>query len=395
MKVGVNGWRIHGRRTGVGRYLESVLAHWTPELVGDRVEEINLYTPKPVNRDRVRLPTTVTERVVGPEWRMLLWENLRMASVADDDVILCPSYTRPVLARGRMVVTTHDATLKMYPELANNGAQAFYNGLYGWSARHATLVITNNETVRGDIARCYGVAPSKIRVVELGTDEHIAPMGDDPAVAAAQQRYLGGSEPFFLYVGKLSVRRNVPKLIEAFAELKRQKRVEHKLLVIGLNTPQHDLVGLADRLGVSDHVVHHEYVPDEDLVALYNAAEALVMPTTCDPMSLPVMEAQAVGTAVITTDTPGLRETTGGTAYLMERAELPEMIEAMSRLATDETLRTELAEAGLAHAAGRSWERCAAETFEVLDEAARLPQRRPLRLRRRTLVTPAGSDRKP
>ena len=378
MKVGINGWRIHGQRTGLGRYLLNTVTRWTPERVGERVEEINFYTPLAVDRDDVPLPDNVRERVIGPNWRMLVWENLRLGPSAADDVMFCPSYTRPLVARGRTVVTTHDATLHMYPELYPGRGRAFYDRLYGWSARHATLVITTTETVRGHVADCWGVPRDRIRVVGLGTDEHIKPMPGDPRVAEARQRYLGGPEPFFLFVGKLSVRRNVPKLIAAFGELRHRESIDHKLLVVGLNTQNVDIGRLATEHGVADHVVHCEYVSEEDLVALYNAAEVFVMPSTFETLSLPVMECQAVGTPAITIDTAGLRETTGGAAYLMPRAEVSEMVEAMTRLATDDGLRAELAEAGLAHAAKRSWERCSDETLDVLEEAAGLAPPRPI-----------------
>jgi glycosyltransferase involved in cell wall biosynthesis len=365
VRLGVDGWRINGRRTGVGRYLLNVVSRWTPERLGGRVDEVNLYTPVPLDRQDVRLPPSVRERVLPPNWRMLLWANLRLAPAARDDVLFCPSYTRPLGARGRTVVTTHDATMRIHPEL-------YYDRLYGWSARHATLVVCHTETIGGQIAEYLGVPPSRIRVVPLGTDEQFRPLPGDPRVAATAERFLGGDEPFFLFVGKLSTRRNVPKLIEAFGELRHRSPIEHKLLIIGLNSRDVDVGGLAATHGVEEHIVHVEYVSDEELVLLYNAAEVFVMPSSFEVLSLPVMECQAVGTPVITIDTPGLREVSGGAAYLIPRADVASIAEAMSRLATDADLRAELVEAGLGQAAGRTWDRCAAETLDVLEEAVRL-----------------------
>jgi glycosyltransferase involved in cell wall biosynthesis len=371
MRAGVNGWRLHGRRTGVGRYLLNVVRNWTPELVSDRFDELNLYTPKPFDPD-LELPETVTERVVGPEVRLLVWENLRLAAAADD-VLFCPSYTRPLVARGKTVVTTHDATMHMYPELYARSGPLFYDRLYGWCARHATLVITTSETVKRDVARCYGVPPERIRVVQLATDDQVSPVTDETVLGETRERYLGADVPFFLFVGKLTARRNAGMLVEAFAELKQREALPHKLLVVGLDTQDLGLAALVERLGIGDHVVHVEYVPDGDLNLLYNAAETFIMPSTFETLSLTVMESQAVGTPVITIDTPGLRETSGGAAYLMPRADAGEVVKAMSRLAGDASLRAELAEAGRAQAARLSWRRCAQETLDVLAEAAELP----------------------
>jgi glycosyltransferase involved in cell wall biosynthesis len=371
MRIGVNAWRLRGQRTGVGRYLHNVLRHWTDEALAGRADRVTAYTPVPLGAE-TPLPPTIRERVVRPDWPMLAWENLRLAPAANEDVLLCPSYTRPLAARARTVVTTHDVTLHTHPELYPRRARLAYDRLYGWSARHATLVMTASEAVRGDVARSYRVPESRIRVVPLAADDSFRPLPGDPCVDAARMEYLGGPEPFFLFVGKLSQRRNIPLLLEAFAELRSRRSVEHKLLVIGLNTHGLDVAGLAARLGIADAVVHREYVADDDLVALYNAAETLVLPATVENLSLPAMEAQAVGTPVIAIDTPGMRDTTGGAAWLMARAERRELVEAMASLASEPRRREELAEAGLAEAAKRSWRRCSLETLAVLEEAAEL-----------------------
>ena len=373
MKLGINGWRIHGQRTGVGRYLLNVVKNWTPDKACGRFDEINFYTPKPLDRQDIPLPENIRERVIEPNWRMLVWENLRMAPVADDDVIFCPSYTRPLLARGKTVVTTHDVNVRMFPELFPPSARVFYDRLYCWSARRAVLVLTTSDAARQAVAHCYGVPLERIRVVHLAPAEIFRPLPDNGLLAETREQYLRSSAPFFLFVGKLTARRNVPKLIKAFAELKHRTSLPHKLLVIGLNTSNLNITALADELGVSNHVVHRDYVSDEDLNLLYNAAETFIMPSTFEILSLPVMEAQATGTPVVTIDTPGLRETTGGAAFLMSKADVPEMVEAMSRLASDAALRRELAERGLISAQRFSWQRCSAETLAVLEEATELP----------------------
>ncbi len=372
MKLGVNGWRIHGQRTGVGRYVFNVVKHWTADVVAGRFEEINFYTPKAVDRQELPLPENIRERVLSSQWPMLVWENLRLAPSVTDDVLFCPSYSRPLLVRGKTVVAMFDATLHLFPEFYPAFARVFYDRLYGWSVRRATLVITGTETARQDIARSYGVPLSRIRVVPLAPAEIFKPLAGDARLAALRERYLASSAPFFLFVGKLTARRNVPKLMEAFAELKRRTALPHKLLVIGLNTTHLTLAELAANLGIGNEFKHFEYVPDDDLTTLYNGAEAFVMPYSYEAVSLTALEAQATGTPVITVDTPGLRETTGGAAILMSKAEVPEIVEAMSRLTRNPALRCELAERGLAHARRFSWQRSSTETLAILEEAAQL-----------------------
>jgi glycosyltransferase involved in cell wall biosynthesis len=372
MRLGINGWRLHGQRTGIGRYLYNVIKNWTPEAVVGRFDEINFYTPKPLDRHDTPLPENIRERVLSSDRPMLVWENTQMASVADDDVIFCPSYTRPLFARGKTVVVTHDATQKMYPELFSTSVRLFYTPLYGWSARHATRVITTTEAGRQDIARVWGVPLSKIGVTRLASAEVFRPLRGDPTVDEMRKLHTGGA-PFFFFVGKLSGRRNVPRLLESFAAFKRQTLHPHKLVVVGPDNATLNITAIGAQLGLTDHLVRLKYATDEDLNLLYNAAEAFIMPSTYETLSFPVMEAQATGTPVICIDTPGARENTGGAALLIPRLEVPDLVKAMSHLATDAALRRELSETGLANAQSLSWQRCSAETLAVLEEAAQLP----------------------
>lgn len=370
LRLGINGWRIHGQRTGVGRYLLNVVRNWTRETVGDRFSEVTLYTARPLDRRETPLPDNVREVVLPSEQPMLVWENLRLAPAASDDVLFCPSYSRPLRARARTVVATADAVSVLHPELFPPAVRFFYNPLYGWSARHAARVVAATEASRQDIGRGWRVPLDRIRAVPLAPAEVFRPLGDRSALPEVRARHVGGDHPFFLFVGKLSGRRSLPPLLEAFAELKRT-RSPHRLVLVGPNPRQLDLGRMTTDLGIADDVRHAGYVTDAELAMLYNAAEAFVMPSVYETVSLPVMEAQASGTPVICIDTPGMREVTGGAALLVPRLAKQPLVEAMATLAADPERRRRLAADGLVNARRYSWRRCAEETLEVLHEAAR------------------------
>jgi glycosyltransferase involved in cell wall biosynthesis len=375
VRLGVNGWRLHGHRTGIGRYLFNVVRHWTADAGSGNIEAITLYTPRPIDHQDTPLPGNIRERVIGPAGPMLIWENLCLAPVAREDVLFCPSYSRPLWPRARTVVATHEAMLPQHPDLYPLSARVFYRWLYGWSARQATLVITSCEAARQDIARYYRVPLSRIRVVYMAPAEVFRPRRDDTGVGQVRARYARSSA-FFLFVGKLLFRdRNVPQLLEAFAALKRRMSLPHRLVIVGLGTRTR-LASVAAQLGISADVIFLSYVPDEDLNLLYNASEAFVLPSPIETLSLPVMEAQATGTPVICADTPGLREITGGAALLMPKADVSAMAEAMARIVGDAALRQDLAARGLAKVTRFSWHRCARETLAVLEEAVGGPEAR-------------------
>ncbi len=305
--------------------------------------------------------------------RMLLWENLRLGPVCRDDVLFGPSHTRPLWTRARTVVTTHDMLLQIRPDRFRHAW--FYDRLYEWSARHAVLVITDSEASREEIHRIWNIPLDRIRTVYLAASESFFPCDDAPRLDAARLRAVGQDAPFFLFVGKMSGRRDLSSLIEAYALFRRTNH-PHKLVLVGPKPQHFDVDALCHRLGVAEHVRILGYVPDEELNLLYNATAALVMPSVYETVSLPVMEAQAVGAPVVCIDTPGMRENTGGAASMTSKLDPQHLLEAMLHVVEDEAFRDTIKAGAIIHARKFSWARCARETMAVLADAAAMPPSR-------------------
>jgi glycosyltransferase involved in cell wall biosynthesis len=374
VNLAINGWRAQGNLTGVPRYLLNVVRRWTPErLAAHGFDATTFYTGHRADRGELRVPDNIALRMLLSDRPMLVWENTRFARAAGEDVAFHPSFSIPFWRRGKTVVTTHEIIAVLHPDHfpAN---QRYYNQLYRWSALNATRVITDSEIARDDIVREWGVAPEKIRAVRLAPDDVFGPRDGDPAVHDAHVRYVGDETPFFLSVGKLGGRRNVPLLLEAYAEYVRRcgdGRTPNRLVLIGKDTQG---IGIPERtreLGLTEHLVHHTFISDEDLILLYNAAQVYVTPAVYEPVSLPVPEAQKSGTPILAFDNEGLRELTGDSAVLVPRIDARSMAEGMERIAGDEALRARLSEEGMRRVAPFTWERTAEEHLEVLAEAAR------------------------
>jgi glycosyltransferase involved in cell wall biosynthesis len=309
--------------------------------------------------------------VLRPEARMLVWENLRVGPAVADDLLFYPSYSRPIIVRGRTVVTTHDALSGLYPDLFPKADRLFYNHLYKWSAQQATLVLTTSQASRQDIARCWNVPMDKIRVVYLAPAECFRRCDDPSQATQIRQQYFGAQAPFFLFVGKMSGRRNISVLLEAFARFKKQTSAPHRLVLVGLNPHRLQVREQAIQLSISDALTICGYVPDSELNLLYNTAEALVIPSVYETASLPAMEAQAIGTPVICIGTAGMREITGGAALMVAELQPDLLGDALSEAAASKNLRERLVEGGLRNATRFSWQKAARETLDVLLEAAR------------------------
>ncbi|MEO8567073.1 MAG: glycosyltransferase family 1 protein [Betaproteobacteria bacterium] len=370
MQLGINGWRIHGQRTGVGRYLYNVVRHWDAEsLRRHGFDAARLYTPAPFTD----LPAghALDIRVLSPPARMLLWENLRFAPAAAEDVLFCPSYSRPLVARGRTVVALHDAMPALHPEFFGRWSNRFYSRLYSWSGHHSALVLALSEACRQDIHRGWGIPLGKIRVVHHAADDCFYPLRDRTSSTDDRMRHFDIDAPYFVFVGKMTGRRSIPLLLQAFAEFARGTALPHLLVLAGKKPTHFDLDAEIRRLGVESRVRQTGFVDDVDLNLLYNFSDALVMPARYESGSLPIMEAQRAGAPVICLDTAGTREFAGGIACMVKTMASSLLAQAMRDIATQSALRQELREAGLEHAKKFSWGRTAELTLEVLADAGR------------------------
>ncbi|HUF18645.1 MAG TPA: glycosyltransferase family 1 protein, partial [Thermoanaerobaculia bacterium] len=291
LSLAINGWRMHGLRTGVWRYLHNVVRHWTSEAAAD-FEAIRIYTPQPLDRD-VDLPSNIETVVLRSRLPMIPWENMRLGPMARERVLFGPSHSIPLRPHDRTVVVIHDALLRLHPERFPWQARLFHDHLYEWSGRNATLVITDSEAAARDIENVYGVSREKIRVVHLAPDEMFRgsaqPRRDSPGT------FTNLPQPYFLFVGKLSGRRDIPTLIVAFGEFLRRCSAPHHLVLAGKNVHSIDLQDLMEQEGVTERVLLVESASDLELRELYSSAELFVSPAVYETVSLPVLEAQAMG----------------------------------------------------------------------------------------------------
>lgn len=370
MQLGIDGWRIHGQRTGVGRYLYNLVRYWDAEsLRRHGFDAARLYTPAPFND----LPAehSLDIRVLSPRLRMLLWENLRFGPAAAEDVLFCPSYSRPLVARGRTVVALHDAMPALHPEFFGRWSNGFYSRLYSWSGHHSALVLAPSEACRQDIHRGWGIPLGKVRVVHLAADDCFFPLRDRTFLIEERMRLVGADAPYFLFVGKMTGRRSIPFLLEAFAEFVRTTGLPHLLVLAGRKPTHFDLDAEIRRHGIEKRVRQAGFVNDADLNLMYNFADAMVMPARYETGSLPIMEAQRAGAPVICLDSAGTREIAGGVARMVVTMESSLLAQAMRDIAMQPALRQELREGGLEHAKQFSWRRTAELTLAVLAEAGR------------------------
>ena len=227
---------------------------------------------------------------------------------------------------------------------------------YPLSAHRASVVCTVSEYSRRDMVQFYRLAPGRVAVVPDGVDTRVfRPLSDPVRLADWRRRTFGEDVPFILYVGKPTKRRNLPNLLRAFAALKQVHGVPHKLLLIGTALPGTSFSALVEQLGLSSSVVTIPHAGHAEIALAYNASAMLVYPSSYEGFGMPVLEAMACGTPVITLDNTAFPEFAGGVAMLLPDAEVATLTQGMVQLLSDETRRAQMAADGPQRAAAYDW----------------------------------------
>jgi glycosyltransferase involved in cell wall biosynthesis len=237
-------------------------------------------------------------------------------------------------------------------------------------------VIANSQRSKRDVVEFFDVSADKIDVVYPAANEIFFETYTADEIAAEVERTLGENVPYFIFVGKLSKRRNIPNLIEAFAIVRRELDLSHRLLIVGPNSRQYDVPGLARAHGVASEVVHLPHLEQLPLARLYAGATAFVLPTIYEGISQTMFEAMAAGTPVVTVDHPPLDEGGADAVLAVPSPSVADVTEGLRRLLTDEELRKDLSTRGRARAREFSWTATAQKTIEILDAVAAPSDRR-------------------
>jgi len=265
------------------------------------------------------------------------------------------------LGRTKRVVTIHDLIPLLFRDHAPRSKKNRFFAVYKWlmhtAARKSDMIIAVSESTKRDVIQHLGITPGnegKVRVIHEGvTSNHV------PAERNAHDEIV------FLFVGRRDPYKNLPMLVQALADL-RKEGLPAKLRVIGSDDPRYpEAQQLAVSLGVNDHILWSGYVPDRDLLSAYQKADVFVLPSRYEGFGLPVLEAMACGTPVICSNTSSLPEVAGDAAMMMDPSNPASLTDAMRRLIKDPALRVKMSERGLIHAATFTWDETARKTLAV------------------------------
>lgn len=373
MRIGIDA-RFYGTLgKGLGRYVSELIRHLegvdreNEYLIFLRKENFDDYTPRAKNFRKIKAEFTwytLREQLIYPFWLM----RFKL------DLMHFTHFNVPILYRKPFVVTIHDLILLKHPTphastlgpLLFRIKFSFYRHVITHALKAAEEIITVSDYTRNDVIETFPFTKNKnISVTHLAC---AAPFLDTNDISAPKT--VGTiREPFMLYVGNAYPHKNLERLLAAFTEFRRQTP-DYRLVFVGNEDYFYRrLKRKVESSGIEKDVIFFGRASDEELRALYSKADFYVFPSLHEGFGLPPLEAMCHDLPVAAAQATCLPEILGDAAFFFDPTSVDDMTKALTRMATDETTRTELIEKGRARASVFDWPTCARRTLGVYRRA--------------------------
>ncbi len=348
---------------GIGRYTRELVAALAPQ---DEVTAYRLFVAGQRN-DALPAPPgsnfTWTPARLNAEWFARIWHRARIPIPIERwtgpvELLHAPDFTLPPVRRStRTLLTVHDLSFIRAPETAAPGLRAYLKRVVPRSVVRADRILADSEATRQDIMALYRVNPENVHVLYSGVDAQFHPVQYGSALQAIRERYEIGGWPYILSVGTIQPRKNYGRLVEAFHRL---RHPDLRLVIAGgrgwLDSPLYRQI---EALGIQERVHLVGFVADEDLPALYSAAQAFAYPSLYEGFGLPPLEAMACGVPVVVSNSSSLPEVVGDAGLQVDPYDVDALADALAQVIEDETLRRDLVQKGKKRAETFSWETAA------------------------------------
>lgn len=341
MRIGVNATSFGNRYTGIGLFTEFLIDGLCAAdhdvfvyCSADSIQELGAitfrHTPASLSFNGGRLANL----------RRFGWLQSSFPSLLKRDgvqLLISPSVEGLLWPKLPQIVTVHDLMPLRYVE-ENPRQYYYYRYILPRVLASTDLVLTVSEFSRQELIKTYNLPPDRVSVTSTGIRPELFEAANN-----AQEQVVDA--PYFLFVGTFSPRKNLKTVVRAFAEI--AAVVPEKLVIVAYPDQWKDeIVGLAAQLNVSSRLMYHSGLTNEQLMGLYRNATALVLVSEYEGLGAPPLEAMAVGTPVIVSDSTSLAEVGGGAALTVPCGNVSAVASAMQAVSTHSDVRDDLREQG-------------------------------------------------
>ncbi len=366
MKISFNAMLLSAPSFGIRSYIYNLLKNFF-DL--DKVNEYLIYSGSDDfdSKDNFKIIRPFKNKISAS--RRILWEHFVLPKLLNNgktDLFHMPDHILPVLSvKAKKVITIHDLSFYIYPETFNFSKRFYKKLLTPYSVKNADFIIADSNSTKSDIIKLFSYQEQKIKVVYIGVSEMFKKINDQNLLKKIRsKRRL--PKNFIIFVGTLEKRKNIELLIDSFADLIRQKKIDHDLIIVGKKGWLFE--GIFEKINKKELAGRVKFIfdtTDDELPILYNLADLMVYPSLYEGFGLPVVESMACGCPVITSNVSSLKEIACGAAILINPRDKEELSYYIEKVLTDENLRNDLITKGFQRAKNFTWRKCAEETLQI------------------------------
>lgn len=298
-------------------------------------------------------------------------EKLRMYAeclVGKVDIFHSPFFYLPECKTAKTVITIHDLMVFKHPEFLSQSRIKTIQKQITSSVKSADAIIVVSEFTRKELIDFFGIAARRIKVILNGISDRFGIENTGVGTGEIKKKYKI-TKPYLLFVGNIEPKKNIPYLIRAFKLFRERFKYHHQLVIVGnKGWGFSEVLKLALDLGLEEEVLFPGVVSDEDLPELYRGADLFVFPSLFEGFGIPVIEAMACGTPVITSGNTSLAEVVDTAAIFFDPTDIEDLAEKMNSVLNSGEIRNNLIEKGLARSKMFSWKKCAQQTIQLYHE---------------------------
>jgi len=368
--ISFNGWFWNRPDTGSGQYIRHLVNGMRQMAPGLKLTVI---APQGWDLDVAEGVETIQPPLKrgGHLGKVLFEQNIFPKTAADihADIAHVPYWGGPLQSRVPVVVTIHDIIPLILPAYRGGVLARLYTGLVAASARGAAAVLTDSEASKADIIEHLNISPDRVEAIHLAVSSVYHDRGANFVDMAIRQQY-NLPEKYVFYMGGFDVRKNVRHLLKAYTYVRAGLGSEVPLVIAGrlpskITKRFDDIPRLIEEQNISDAVQLIGYVEDDHKPSLYRMANVFAYPSEYEGFGLPVLEAMACGTPVVTTNAASIPEIVGDAAFVVNPNDARGMAGSILALLNQPPTTTDMKQRGLAQAKKFSWADTIAQTIAI------------------------------
>lgn len=374
MRILVDASSLGPRFTGIQNYSVSLLKELT------KIDDINDYVIFlhescrnifDLNNRRTQIEN-IPDNLPGRYFWHYFWYNTGLGHQImskNPDLFLSLNHALPPFLKCKTAAIIYD----VIPLVIKNSTTAYYRLKFKrelrYTLKRADYLIAISEHTKQDLVNLFGVKPDAIKVIYPGYDKLFTPLNDQEKIRAVKNKYKIDSD-YILFTGTLQPNKNLPRLIEAFANLKETKHVSHNLVIAGKDVLGSNVVRkIVSQKKMENEIIFTGYVSGEELPVLMNGAVVFVFPSLYEGFGIPPLEAMACGTPVITSNVSSLPEVVGDAGLLIDPLNIDGLTNAMYKVITNDSLRETMRQKGLERVKIFSWSNSAKELLSIINDS--------------------------